>query len=293
MQRDETRAKWNVVLAMAVFGTIGAFVRFIPLSSGEISLYRALIAIVTLLIWRRATRSNIWRPNLRKNLLPLFLSGAAMGVNWILLFEAYRYTTVSMATLAYYFAPTLVALFSPLLFHEKLTKRNVFCFVMSTLGLILITDASADSGGSHHIGILLGLGAAVFYAFVVIVNKSLKDVPNIDRTLCQFVAAALTVLPYTVLTSGLHLAAAGGRGLLLLLIVGVFHTGLMYCLYFSSLSRIAGHEVAILSYVDPLVAVLVSALFLKEPITFLQIVGSVIILGFTLLNELSPKPKTT
>lgn len=109
-----------------------------------------------------------------------------MGVNWILLFEAYRYTSVSVATLSYYFAPVIVTLVCPILFHEKLTGKKFLCFVMSTLGLVLITGIGDTRGSDDLKGILFGLGAAVFYATVILLNKSIHQVEGIHRTFCSF-----------------------------------------------------------------------------------------------------------
>lgn len=212
-----------------------------------------------------------------------------MGVNWILLFEAYKYTTVSVATLSYYFAPVIVTLVCPFLFHEKLTQKQIICFVMSTLGLVMITGIGDVSGGNNFIGILFGLGAAVFYATVILLNKFIKNVEGIHRTFLQFIAAIIVLLPYVMMTSGFTLGTLNATGWINLLIVGLIHTGVTYCMYFSSLKELPGQKAAILSYIDPLVAVLISVTILGETMTLWQMVGGVLILGFTLWNELSPK----
>ena len=219
------------------------------------------------------------------------LSGAAMGVNWILLFEAYRYTSVSVATLSYYFAPVIVTLGCPILFHEKLTGKKFLCFVMSTLGLVLITGIGDTRGSDDLKGILFGLGAAVFYATVILLNKSIHQVEGIHRTFLQFLSAIVVLIPYVLSTNGITLSSLNAVGWVNLLIVGLVHTGITYCLYFSSLKELPGQEAAILSYIDPLVAVLVSVTLLGESMTAMQVIGGALILGFTLLNELSPVPK--
>ena len=214
-----------------------------------------------------------------------------MGVNWILLFEAYRYTSVSVATLSYYFAPVIVTLVCPLLFHEKLTGKKFLCFLMSTLGLVLITGLGDTRGTDDLKGILFGLGAAVFYATVILLNKSIHQVEGIHRTFLQFLSAIVVLIPYVLSTSGITLGSLSAVGWVDLLIVGLVHTGVTYCLYFSSLKELPGQEAAILSYIDPLVAVLVSVALLGERMSVTQVIGGALILGFTLLNELSPAPK--
>ena len=275
----------RLLLAMTVFGTIGWFRRNIPLGSGELALYRALMALLLIGTYLFVTRKLPSFAKIKKQLPLLMLSGIAIGINWILLFEAYRYTTVSIATLSYYFAPVLVMLICPVLFREKLTGKQILCFVLSTVGLVMITGIGTGAG-QHGKGILYGLSAAVFYASVILMNKKIDGVDGMERTFIQFMAAILVLLPYVLLTDGIHLSglevAAWGN----LLVIGFVHTGIAYCLYFSALKVLPGQKTALLSYVDPLVAVLVSVVLLHEPMSILQVLGGILILGATLWNEL-------
>ena len=278
--------KLKMVCAMMVFGTLGVFVKNIPLSSGEIALFRAVIATLAILGYQLISGKKVKLPSRKKDVVLLLLSGAAMGFNWIFLFEAYHYTAVSIATLSYYFAPVIVMLVCPILFKEKLTIKQVICFIMSTIGLVLVIGVGGFEGNDINlIGIGFGLSAAVLYAAVILLNKFIKAVDGVDRTLMQFFAAIVVLIPYLCMTSGIHIGDVGGIGLLNLLIIGVVHTGIMYCMYFSSLKQLKGQEAAILGYIDPLVAIIVSVSLLGENIGFTQIIGGVLILGFTLLNE--------
>ena len=276
------------LLSMAVFGTIAPFVRRISVSSGELALYRAILGAALIGVYLLIRRENPFSAKLRREILLLLLSGGAMGINWILLFEAYRYTTVSTATLCYYFAPVIVTLLSPILFREALTPRQILCFFMATLGLVLITGVE---GRGNLTGILFGLGAAAFYAAVVLLNKYIRHTAGIQRTFLQFLAAIVILIPYVAATGGVTLSRLNTMGWVCLLVVGLFHTGITYCLYFSSLKAIPGQSAAILSYIDPLVAVLVSVMVLKEPLSAQQALGGALILGFTLWNLLPEKQK--
>lgn len=281
--------RFLLITSMAMFGTLGLFVRNIPVSSGELALYRAALAAVLIGLFLLITKQKIPFASIKKELPLLLVSGVAMGINWIFLFEAYKYTTVSVATLSYYFAPVIVTIVCPLLFREKLTGKQIICFVMSTLGLVLITGIGDLSSGSDFIGILFGLGAAVFYASVVLLNKFIKKVEGIHRTFLQFLAAAVVLFPYVMGTGGATLGNLNAVGWVNLLIVGLVHTGLTYCMYFTSLKELPGQKAAILSYIDPLVAVLISVTLLGETMTLWQAVGGIMILGFTLWNEIVPK----
>ena len=280
-----------LIVSMTIFGTLAIFVRNISVSSGELALYRAVLAALLIGAFLVITKQKIPFSNIKKEIPLLLLSGMAMGINWILLFQAYKYTTVSVATLSYYFAPVIVTVVCPLLFKERLTVKQIICFVMSTAGLVLITGIGGVGKGQDFLGILFGLGAACFYATVVLLNKFIKNVEGIHRTFLQFISAILILLPYVLLTSGITIGSLSGIGWTNLLIVGIIHTGVTYCLYFSSLKELPGQKAAILSYIDPLVAVLISVTILGEAMTLSQVLGGVLILGFTLWNEITPKSK--
>ena len=284
------RSRLMLIFSMAIFGTLGWFVDKISVSSGELALYRAVMAAVLIGLFLLISRQKIPFQQIKKELFLLLISGCAMGFNWILLFEAYKYTTVSVATLSYYFAPVLVTLICPVLFKEKMGLRQWLCFILSTLGIVLITGLGNLSDGSNHLlGIGFGLGAACLYATVILLNKTIKTVTGLHRTFLQFLAAIAVLVPYVLLSGGVTLQSLDAPGWLCLLAVGIVHTGIAYCLYFSSLKELPGQQVAILSYIDPLVAVVMSVTVMGDAVSLPLIAGGVLILGSTLYNELSSK----
>ena len=286
--RREALARIYLISSMAVFGTIGVFVRHIGLPSGEIAFFRALLAAILIGGYLILRRERLSLRSMGRELITLAVSGVAMGFNWILLFEAYKYTTVSVATLSYYFAPVIVTVLSPLLFGEKMIARQWICFAASTVGLVLITGVGDLSAGTSHIlGIAFGLGAAALYATVVLLNKSIKRVAGIKRTFLQFVAAVAVLFVYVLLDGGFEIGTLSSDGWIYLIVVGFVHTGVTYCLYFTSIGELSGQECAILSYVDPLLAVILSVTLLDETMLPIQWLGGALILGFTLWNELA------
>ena len=273
-------------LAMTAFGTISIFVRGIALRSMEIAFWRGSIALVVLWFIKKA----FYRENKihisRKQKVLLFLSGMAVGLNWALLFMAYEHTTIAVATLAYYFAPVIVMIVSPLLFKERMTLFQLLCFVMATAGLVLVVSAGNSMAVGSRAGIGFGLGAAVFYAAVVLMNKWIREGSGLERTIIQFLGAVSLLFVILMVQGGFRIQAASPGSIGNLLIVGVIYTGLCYWLYFSSIKDLAGQQTAILSYLDPFVAILVSTLFFREPIRVLQGIGAVLILGFTCLYQI-------
>lgn len=272
---------------MVIYGTLSLAVKNIALSSGEIAFWRVAIALVAILVYKWLRREKLPLKQAKGELFWLMVSGVALGGDWILFFEAYKYTSVSITTLSYYFCPVLVMILSPIVFRERITPRQWLCFVMASIGLVLIIGARPSGSEKELLGIALGLGAALFYAAIIIINKRIKSVGGIDRTIFQFAVALVVLAVYVPLSSGFDIAFLDVTGFVCLGILGLFHTALAYCLYFVSIRNITGQKVALLGYIDPLVAVLVSVLFFQEALTLWQLVGGLLIIGFTIYNEIS------
>ena len=282
------RAKRDLIFSVSVFGTIGIFVRWIGLPSSVIALVRGAVGAAFLLLLARFRHAPIDRAALRRRWQLLLLSAAMMSFNWITLFEAYRYTTVATATLCYYMAPIFVTLISPVLLRERLTARKLLCVFLALAGMVFVSGVpqSGLPGPSEAKGILLALCSAALYAGVILINKYLAGVPAYDHTLLQLACAAAVMIPYILLTEDLSAMSVTPLGAVLLLIVAVFHTGWCYALYFGSMTVLSAQTVALFSYIDPIVAILLSALLLREPLGWSGILGAALVLGSTLVSEL-------
>ena len=284
----ETSAKLRISAAMAIFGTIGLFVRDIPLPSCLIALVRGAVGASFLFLVSRLRGKKPDGTAIRQNLVRLCLSGVLMGFNWILLFEAYRYTTVATATLCYYLAPVFVTLASPLVLGEKLTPLRLLCSAAALTGMVLVSGVSGEGfpSGAELTGVLLGLGAAALYAGVVLLNKKLHGLNATDTTVVQLASAAAVMLPYSLLTLWGEKLTCTPMGFVLLTVVAIIHTGVAYLLYFGAIGSLRAQSAALLSYLDPVLAVLLSALVLREPLGVRGIIGAVLILGAAAVGEL-------
>lgn len=282
-------AKLRNVSAMLIFGTIGVFVKNIDLASSEIALGRGVIGGIVLIIVSLFTKNKVSFKNIKENILLLLLSGGAIGLNWIFLFQAYKYTTISNATLSYYFAPVFVMLLSPVILKEKLTVKKILCVVCAMLGMVCIVGNSGGmaEGRNDFLGISYGLAAAAFYASVVLMNKFLKNLKSLETTYIQLILAAVVVMPYVFTAEGFNIFRMPVSSIPYILILGIIHTGFAYLLYFSSLKELKGQTIAVMSYIDPISAVIISAIFLRERMGVLQIAGGILILGSTLISELT------
>lgn len=288
-----------MIMAMLIFGSIGIFVKNIDISSGMLALVRGAVGAFFLTAVspggrKRDTPLRKEGKGMKQNGWLLILSGAAIGANWICLFESYRYTTVAIATLCYYLAPVFVIAASPLFLKERLTPVKAVCAAVSLLGMLPIAGiGNGNVGGGDARGILFGVAAAILYACVIIMNKRLKEIKPVPMTIFQLGAASLVLLPYVLMKEGLgensETFHPSVNTVLLLLTVGIVHTGIAYLLYFSSLVKLSAQQAALFSYIDPVTAILLSALLLHEEMSILQAAGAVLILGAALFSEISGK----
>jgi len=280
-----------LISSMLIFGSIGIFRRYIPLSSGLLAFARGLLGGLCLLAFTKLSGRSSGNPIPKKKLLILILSGMIMGVNWMLLFEAYNYTTVATATLCYYMAPTIVILLSPLLFREKLGVKNSLCAAIAIAGMVLVSGMTEVGGvqAADFKGILFGLGAACFYAGVVVLNKLAPVEDAYQKTTIQLFSAAVVMVPYLLLTEDFTAITLNAFSVLMLLVVCIVHTGIAYALYFGSMNNLKAQSIAVLSYIDPVSALILSALLLHESLTVYGLIGAVLIIGSALGSELNFK----
>lgn len=288
MKSAENTARLKMIGAMVIFGTIGIFRKYIPMSSGLIAMARGLVGVLFLLLVLAIRRERLSWSAIRQNLWRLLVSGGLIGFNWILLFEAYNYTSVATATLCYYMAPIFVTLAAPIVLRERLTVRKLILSFVALFGMVLVSDilnvGVSDLGELR--GIVLGLGAAALYASVILLNKKLCGISAYDRTVMQLTAAFAVLVPYVLLVEDVTATAFEPLSVGLLLVVGVLHTGIAYALYFGAMRDLSAQTVAIFSYIDPVLAVLLSAFFLGEPMGAGVIAGGILILGAALAGEI-------
>ena len=279
-----------MVVSMLIFGTIGLFVKHIGFPSSFIALARAFIGSVFIAVFMLVSRHKVDWPAVKKNLKILVPSGIAIGFNWIALFEAYRFTGVAVGTLCYYMAPVILIMVSPILLKEKLTVVKVFSVIAAIAGEVLISGVLSGTVRSAK-GIALGLTAAVLYASVVLMNKFVRDLSPVETTLIQMMSAAIVMVPYVLITENVGEFVFDRKSVVVTIIVGIIHTGITYMLYFASMQKIPAQTTAVFSYIDPVTAIILSAVVLHEEFTAVQLAGTVLILGATLFNELAPNLK--
>ena len=279
MRTNSMKAKWGLTGSMLIFGTIGLFRRKIDLPSSVIACFRGIIGAAFLLAVVLLGRKKMSGTAIRKNLPVLLLSGAAIGLNWVFLFEAYEYTTVACATLLYYMAPVIVILVSPFVLKESFSLMKAVCVAVAIIGMVMASGVIGEGGGLSLKGTIFGLLAAVLYASVIIMNKKMGEIGPYDKTIIQLFVAALVVIPYILVTEDVASFTIDTKAIIMLVLVGIVHTGIAYALYFGAMDRVPAQTVAFLSYIDPVVALILSMTVLGEAMNIVQLVGAALVLG--------------
>ena len=272
------------ITAVVLYGTIGLFLRYVSLPSEIVAMCRGAIGSVFILVFQLIGSKKIDRAAIRKNLPVLIISGICLGLNWIFLFAAYIKTTVAIASLCNYMAPVIVILIAPMVLREPLNRKKLPFVATALIGIILVSGVWKGSLGDIS-GVWMGLAAALCFVAIVICNRKLTDIPALDRATCQLAVSSLTILPYVLIKNHGTALQWNARSVLIILMLCIVHTGFAYCLYFSGLANLPVQTVAILGYLEPVVSVLCSVLFLREAMGAAGWIGAVLILGSAILSE--------
>lgn len=275
------------IASMVIFGTNGLIVANISLGSAEIVLMRTFLGSLFLLAIVLVKRSFSFA-DLKADLIPATIGGAALGLNWVLLFSAYRSAGVGLSTLTYYCGPIIVLALSPVLFKEKLTWNKLLAIAAVAVGMFCITG-DIEPGSDVQTGILFGGGAALLYASLIVANKRVKRLSGLNCAMYELIVAFFVVLIYLLASNVKLPVIPAAEDIVWVLVIGLVNTGLAYYLYFSSLQKLPGQTVALVCYIDPLTALLISGAFLGEKLLGVQIAGAVLILGGACLGELKFK----
>ncbi len=289
MRAAAERAKY--ITAVILYGTIGMFLRYVNGPSELVAMCRGIIGAAFIFLYQQLRGQRPDRNAIRQALPILILSGISLGLNWIFLFAAYIRTTVAVASLCNYLAPAIVILIAPAVLRERLDLRKIPFVLLALVGIVLVSGV-LENGEADIAGVLLGLAAAVFFVLVVICNRKLRAVPALDRSMIQLAISAVTILPYLLLHNRSSLPVPDLRSWGIILMLGVLHTGLAYCFYFSGMGSLPVQSVAILGYLEPVVSVLCSVLFLRESLSLPGWLGAALVLASAAVSELLPERDT-
>lgn len=298
-QIDVKKERLKLILISATFGTVGLFTHFIPLSSAAIVFYRALLGGAFIVVMMKMSGKDINIKSMRDNLAVLVLTGFFMALNWVLQFEAFKVSSVAIGTVCYNMMPIFLLIIASFMFNERITIKSGFCIFIATIGVVLVSNViNVGIKSNEVLGCIYGIIGAIFYALIVTFNRKLNQIETHDKVVFQFAFSALIMAIYVGFIEKKSFLIDNSLpqneivvGVVCMLILSFFHTGFCYVHYFNAVSRLKAETVAILTYIDPVVALFLSYFVLKENMTALQFLGAVLILGSTLFNELSKTSK--
>lgn len=283
----QTLQKIEFALLMSLFGCLGPLVRAIGLPSAVTACLRAWISAAALIAYIVISGRKYEQGEIKKALLPMLLCGVFLAVDWLGLFASYNFTTIATSTVCYYVAPVIVFFLSPVILGEKFTLRHLVCAILAFAGMIMISGIAENGLPSvaDMKGIAFALLGAAGYAGVVLMNKKFPTGDSILRTTIQLSVAAVLTTPYILMKYDVSGLSFSPKTVLLLLVLGVGLTALTYIVYFHLILEIPGRSVAIFSYADPTVAVLISVVFLGESMSVLALVGAILVIASAIVSE--------
>ena len=278
------KAYIKYIAALILFGFNGIVAHHISLTSYEIVFFRTMIGSFLLMIIFFLNKGKCYFIQYKKQFFFLVVSGVAMGVSWMFLYEAYRQVGISIASLAYYCGPVIVMVLSPVIFRERLTYTKIIGFLAVLVGVFLVNGQVVDNG-THVRGLFFGSMSAIMYAIMVIFNKKAKDITGLEKSMLQLFISFLTVSIFIAYKQALVIRIPA-TDVIPILVLGLLNTGLGCYLYFSSIGDLPVQTVALCGYLEPLSAVVFSVIILKENLLIVQVVGATLIIGGAFFGEL-------
>ena len=285
------------LLSLVLFGSNGIVASLIDLPSNLIVLVRVTLGaalLVALVALSRKARTSLQLRQHPRQALCLAISGAALGVAWLFLFESYKYIGVSVASLLFYCGPVIVMALSPVIFGTRLTSTKVFGFACVIIGAFLVVGQGLGEGIAP-MGLFLGGMSAVMYAVMVIFSKKVTKISGVESSAIQLCGSFAAVAVYMLASAAAGTLALPSAtelshvNLAAVLCIGLVNTGFGCYLYFSSMGSLPVTRVAVCGYLEPLSAVVLSAVLLGEPMTAANVAGAILILGGAIYSELGAR----
>lgn len=280
---ENSKSYIKFIISLLIFGSNGLVASLISLSSNEIVFLRTFIGgifLLAILLYQKKPLASLKN---KRHFFFVVMSGVSMGISWLFLYEAYKCTGVSLATLIYYCGPVFVMILSPVLFKESFTTAKVFGFAAVLLGMLCV-NINSLAGEGFSKGILFSLLGAVFFALMTVLNKEGFSITGIENSAISILASCATAAVFTAVRYGISFEIPAGS-IAPIIFIGLINTGLGCYLYFSSMSSLPAQTVSVSGYLEPLSALVFSALFLHETLLPLQLLGAFLIIGGAAFGE--------
>ena len=269
----------EMLLAMLICGTIGATVIISGQKEASLIFFRCFFGSIVLGII--CLYKNIFKTTkyTKKFWIISIIGGVALQANWYFLFSAYSKTSIGIATTVYNIQPFIMVFICVILFKERITKVVFFWLVVSFIGLYFISSAETSfpsKDGSYFIGVLEALFAAGLYAVASVAAKYLKGYSPILVAFFQMLLGVVIFLPFADFS--IFTLNNGFEKLSATLALGFIHTGLMYIFLYGAIQKLEAYKVASLSFLYPILALIIDKLFFDVQLVGFQIIGVLLIL---------------
>ncbi len=270
---------WRMVLAMALSGTIGLLVVESGLPVLWVVWLRCLLGGLGLAAW--LLWSGTWTRPSRREALWLLLGAAALIANWLCLFRAYAYSGIAIATVVYHVQPFVLLLLAAVLQGAPLPLARLPWLVLALVGVGLssglLEQAATGAAQGAWQGMVLALLAASLYAVATLTTQQLSRIAPAQIAMLQMLAGALALLPGVWALRGQAVFSPQAWGAVAVL--GLVHTAWMYTLMYTAFQRLPAQAIAGLSFIYPVVALLVDVLWFGARPQLSQWLGMALILG--------------
>ena len=280
----KNKAIFRYLFALSLYGTIGLFLHFIDYSSEFVVLCRGLLGSLFIFLVLCFRKEKVDFKAIKRNLPLLATSGIALGLNWVFLFAGYRYG-IAISSLCNYMAPIIVVIITSIFYKEKINIKQIICIVIAFVGMTLLIGLFNNNVKTDPRCVIYGLLAAVGFVVLVLCNRRLKDINQLERTITQLIFSAAVVLPYVYFNNGFP-TQFNLRSTILVLILGILHTGVAYIFYFSSINVLPAQSIAVLGYLEPVLNLLIGGLILHEKIGVSGVLGAILIILASIGNEI-------
>ncbi len=276
----------ELISAMLIFGFNGVIASFISWRSYEIVLSRTVIGTLMMLLIILIKGKGFTFLEDKKSFRMIVFSGIFMGASWLFLYEAFRQLGVGLAQILSSSGSVFAMVLAPFIFKEKLIKHKIVGFMIVAVGMVFIS--SNDLTGGVSFGLFCGISACLTYTGFLICNRLAVSIEGHERTMWQLFIASIVVLGFVIYQGNGMPTDFSTKSIIAVLVLGIVNTGFAMNLMFTALPNLSLQTITIYTYLEPMSALLFSALFLGERMLALQVIGVVLILGGTAFSEFYP-----
>ncbi|MFZ2314898.1 MAG: EamA family transporter [Gammaproteobacteria bacterium] len=269
----------GLILSMILWGTLGLFVLWSGMAAVDVAFYRCLIGALVMGCWMIKSKEKI---EIDKNFPVVALAGICLVLNWIFLFKSFQVSSITIGNMSYYLQPVILIILGIFFYNEKVSFKQWIFILLALCGVLLTMDLHQLNSPNVVLGATFALFAALLYSFVTLLMKRV-NLSYFKVIFIQLSIGMLILLPFV------HFQPLSLVAIVCLVVIGTVHTLLAYFLYYGAIKKTDLTKVAILSYLDPIVAIASDILFFNRQLDVYQIIGIFLTFGALYLLVMMPR----